>query len=336
LLIVAANNETAADARADELVASAAQAGLLSTYREMARRIEDLEHFGFRDGIAQPRVLGDAPDGKLGAGHFVFGYPRAAGDAPFSPTIDPSGITKNGSLLVFRRLKQDVRVFRQFCADEAHRLAAQWPQLSKERLAALLVGRWPSGAPVKASASQDPGGSPPDDSFDFHDDPDSLSCPFGAHIRKVNPRNGRKDVVEVPRLLRRGIPFGPRFEVDPNAERGLIFLAFQTSIKSQFEFMTQHWMNSPLNPAPGHDLLVGRSEDPRSLKIMGPNGPIEVLDGGQEWIRPAGGAYLFAPSRSGLAKFGTSPASLGWWKARQLFAIASHNVRLAAFGDTVD
>src|SRR5207245_2800913 len=101
----------------------------------------------------------------------------------------------------------------------------------------------------------------PDNNFDFQDDPDARSCPFGAHIRKVNPREGKKDVVEVPRMLRRGIPFGPAFDAAPDENnRGLAFLAFQTSIRSQFEFLTQHWMNSPLNPAPENDLLVGRVE----------------------------------------------------------------------------
>ena len=84
----------------------------------------------------------------------------------------------------------------------------------------------------------------------FQDDPDALSCPFGAHIRKVNPRKGPKDVVDVPRVLRRGIPFGPTFEKAPDTnDRGLAFIAFQTSVKSQFEFVSQHWMNSALNPA---------------------------------------------------------------------------------------
>jgi len=328
LLIVAGNNETAVAGRADALSTSAAVAGLVKAYRETARRIDDHEHFGFRDGISQPTIIGDDPNGTLGPGHFVFGYPKDVGSDPFSPVVDPRGVTDNGSLLVFRRLAQDVRAFRKFCADEAARIAPLWPGLTADHLAALLVGRWPSGAPVKAGQTQDPGGSPPDNAFDFQDDPGARSCPFGSHIRKVNPRSGPKDVVEVPRMLRRGIPFGLPFDVAPDQDdRGLAFLAFQTSVKSQFEFLTQHWMNSALNPARGNDLLVGRSNDIRTMQIEGPGGPIDISAPEMRWILPTGGAYLFAPSRSGLAKFGTPPARLGLWKAQQLWAITFDTIK---------
>lgn len=332
LVIVAANDEQAVVQRADALVASAAAAGLVQTYRETARRIDDREHFGFRDGISQPKIAGYDPDGDIGAGNFIFGYPKEVGSAPYSPVVDPRGITDNGSLLVFRRLAQNVPNFRNYIAREYARISAQWPSLTASHLAALIVGRWPSGAPVKAGQIEDPGGTPPDNAFDFQDDPDARSCPFGAHIRKVNPRNGPKDVVEVPRMLRRGIPFGPTLDTKPDQDdRGLAFLAFQSSIKGQFEFLTQHWMNSALNPARGNDLLVGRSDSPRTMSISGPNGSVEVSAPELQWIVPTGGAYLFAPSRSGLKKFGTPPAPIGLWKLKQFWALTSDSVRTSLF-----
>jgi Dyp-type peroxidase family len=331
LLIVAANNEKAVANRADELSGSAATAGLVTAYRETTRRLDEREHFGFRDGISQPRVLGDDLDGAVGPGNFVFGYPKEAGSDPFWPVVDPRHLTDNGSLLVFRRLAQNVSAFRKFCEEEQARIAPQWPGLTADHLAALLVGRWPSGAPVQAGQTADPGGSPPDNSFDFQDDPGALSCPFGAHIRKVNPREGPKDVVEVPRMLRRGIPFGPPFDAAPDDDRGLAFLAFQTSVKSQFEFLTQHWMNSALNPSRGNDLLVGRADGTRTMHIPGPQGAIEVSAPEKQWIVPTGGAYLFAPSRSGLAKFGTPPAPIGLWKAKQLWAITVDSINSSLF-----
>lgn len=250
------------------------------------------------------------------------------GSEPFSPAIDPRGLTDNGSLLVFRRLAQNVRVFKEFCAKEVARIAPQWPGLSSDHLAALIVGRWPSGAPVKVGDEHDPGGSPPENEFDFHDDPAAMNCPFGTHIRKVNPRSGRKDVVEVPRMLRRGIPFGLAFDVAPdNDDRGLAFLAFQTSLKSQFEFLAQHWMNSSVNPAPESDLLVGRSSRTRVMQIMRPNGRISVHAPAVEWIIPTGGAYFFVPSRSGLEKFGTPPARIGLWKATRLWIVAADSIK---------
>jgi Dyp-type peroxidase family len=322
LLIIGANHENAAEERADGLAASAEKAGLARTYRETARRLDDDEHFGFRDGISQPGVAGFDRRGALGAGHFVFGYPKQPGGDPFSPVIDADGVTDNGSLLVFRRLQQHVERFRDFCAAEASRLAPEWPGLDKDHLAALLVGRWPSGAPAKISESRDPGGSPPDDNFDFHDDPEGQVCPFAAHIRKVNPRNGPKDVVDTPRMLRRGIPFGPRFRDSPETPRGLIFLAFQSSIKAQFEFLTQHWMNSPDKPRPGHDLLVGREDGVRSMTIRGPNGEVTLSHGGEQWITPTGGGYLFAPGRKGLAKLAEPPSLLNFGRVRRLWADA--------------
>lgn len=306
LLIVASNSRDAAQTRAGELIQSASTKGLSESYRETAERIDDLEHFGFRDGVSQPMVIGFDPKGEIEAGHFVFGYPKWAGSPPVRPLQDPRGMVRNGSLLVVRRLKQDVARFRAFCDAEARRIQPQWPDLTPHHLQALIVGRWPQGALVSTAQSNDPGPST-NNGFDFTDDAEGQMCPFGAHIRKVNPRKGPRDVVEVPRLLRRGIPFGPRYEQEPSAERGLLFVSFQTSIVDAFEFLAAKWMNAPEKPAPaaGHDLLVGRSLSTRAFTIKSPQGPIVVSDGGQEWITPTGGAYLFAPSRSGLAKFTT-------------------------------
>ena len=58
LLIVAGNNEGAVGQRANELCQSAAGAGLVVSYRETGRRLDDREQFGFRDGISQPKVIG--------------------------------------------------------------------------------------------------------------------------------------------------------------------------------------------------------------------------------------------------------------------------------------
>jgi len=331
-LIIASNDDGAAASRAQELTAGAATAGMSATYRETLRRLDDREHFGFRDGISQPQVVGFDDVGELRPGNFIFGHPKDADSGPFWPVVDPRGLTDNGSLLVFRRLAQDVAAFRSFCAAEAMRLAPQWPGLTAYHLAALLVGRWPSGTPVAAGQTRDPGQLPPSNDFDFKIDPGGASCPFGAHIRKINPRSGPKDVLEVPRMLRRGVPFGPLYDSAPGADRGLAFLAFQSSVKSQFEFLTQHWMNSALNPGRGNDLLVGRSDgSPRAMQIPGPAGPIQVSAPLADWITPTGGAYLFAPGKSGLAKFGTPPASLGLWKAHQLWAITLDSVKQFLF-----
>ena len=328
-LIVAANDEAAVATRSNELIVAATGAGMTVSWRETARRLDDdSEHFGFRDGISQPSVIGFDSEGTHGAGFFIFGYPKSPGGEPYSPVVDDRKVTDNGSLLVWRRLRQDVTSFRAFCAHAAEMATVNWPTLTGDHLAALLVGRWPSGTPVKAGVSADPAISPPDNSFDFSDDLDAKSCPFGAHIRKVNPRAGPKDVVDIPRMIRRGIPFGRRYDEAPDElERGLIFLAFQSSIKGQFEFLTQHWMNSALKPARGDDLLVGRGDTLRSMAILGPNGPINIPAPAHPWITPSGGAYLFAPSRAGLKKLADPPAPLGLWKAKQLIYMATDRIK---------
>lgn len=333
LLKLAANDETAVQARTDELIVSAQLAGLRLTYREIGRRLPGgAEHFGFRDGISQPDVQGDETQAGIAAGHFVFGYPRRANSPPPQLAQDPRNVTDNGSLLVFRRLAQDVGAFRSFCKSETNRLQAAWPDLSEELLAALVVGRWPSGAPSHPTSKHDPGvvNDTPDNSFDFFGDDGGLSCPFGAHIRKVNPRKGSADVVDVPRLLRRGIPFGPLFDEDPQKERGLLFLAYQSSIQKGFEFISSMWMNSDDRPGPGDDVLIGRPFDSRAMTINRTDGDVSIATAGRQWINPTGGAYLFAPGKRGLAMLASAPAPMAQFSPSLLLARAASGLRLVA------
>jgi len=305
LLTIAANHEAAASTRADELVALARGAGFTQTWRESGYRLEgDKEPFGFRDGLSQPLVIGDSETGDTWPGHFLFGYPVAAGVPPRRHAIDPKGLTQNGSLQVIRRLVQNVSGFHEFCRLEAKRLQHEWPGLTGPWLAALLVGRWPSGALASISASEDPGVA--GNAFDFSDDLNGQSCPVGAHIRKVNPRRGLRDTVDVPRILRRGIPFASQSPTAGDYERGLMFISFQTVLRDQFEFLTQSWMNSPERPhaRAGHDILVGTGRNERRIVIDGPRGPVTVAHSGTHWITATGGAYLFAPGRRGLAILG--------------------------------
>src|SRR6266700_3619418 len=93
------------------------------------------EHFGFRDGISQPVIEGlprtEIPLNIIKAGEFLLGYANEYGlytDRPLlRPALDPRGLLprdssgsgnadlgRNGSYLVFRQLRQDVRAFWQF------------------------------------------------------------------------------------------------------------------------------------------------------------------------------------------------------------------------------
>jgi Dyp-type peroxidase family len=302
-------------------------------WKELGETRSDMpghEHFGFKDGVSQPGVRGlisrapdvplterlllDPPDGQVAfsapgtplvwPGQFVFGYPssdRKTGE-PVPPPPGPPWL-RNGSLLVFRRLRQNVAAFHAFLRAGAGTLAAtqDFPGLTAERLGALLVGRWPSGAPVERSPAEDnealagdplsvndfafaadtpapafrPGAGP-DEAFPrAAADPQGFVCPCAAHIRKVNPRDQDSDKGDAfdtltRRIIRRGIPFGPPLPVPPGGrlpqddgvDRGLHFLCYQTQIVEQFELLQTDWANSTNNPKPnGHDLIIGQSMD---------------------------------------------------------------------------
>lgn len=340
-------------------------------WQEMGETRTDLpghEHFGFKDGVSQPgvrglvsqspdicltrRTLEARPEGEVDfsrpgqpliwPGNFVLGYPytdrndgTAQGPAPLAHDW-----FKNGSFLVFRRLNQNVVGFARFLVQQAEALAKTpgFSGLTPAHLGALLVGRWPSGAPISRSpAVDDPllaDDGEANNDFLFGQDtpaprfrprhsacpfPPALEgtngpiCPHAAHIFKVNPRDLATNVgpdfdTLTRRILRRGIPFGPPL-ADPLAgddgvERGLHFLCYQASITDQFEFLQQNWANSTGGPkAGGHDVIIGQT--PTRVRtidlqaIIGGHQP-ETLTAPTQWIRSTGGGYFFAPSISAV------------------------------------
>ena len=204
---------------------------------------DDKEHFGFHDGIAQPRIAGitKAGSGEIPAGEVVLGYPNAYGKIPLSPTVADAGparehlplqpmdpdaepgcvprrdLGKNGTYVVFRQLEQDVRAFWAFADERAGHDAE-----ARKRLASKMVGRWPNGAPL----TRHPDAEPPvfnaakGNSFYYTSEkfPDRHGerCPVASHIRRTNPRDGMMPnprgsllVADRHRLLRRGRAYGP-------------------------------------------------------------------------------------------------------------------------------
>ena len=329
------------------------------------------EHFGFRDGISQP-----APRGRLGPGpasflsprlvdpaderalrfarpgqplvwpgEFVLGLERQAippdNDlAPLPPDPPIPAWARNGSYLVIRRLRQDVDAFAEFTRKAAAELAQRpgFAGLTAERLAALLVGRWPSGAPlVRAPASDDQElgaddfasndfgyanahpptplragvDHPPDRFAAAVADGNGAICPVAAHVRKVNPRDQGTDIGG-PRatlrrfILRRGLPFGGG--PDETGDRGLMFACYQASIDRQFEFLIQDWVNQvkkPTGEPGGHDLLIAQAQSRESGRmrravLVGSDGSEATIEADTEWVIPTGGGYFFAPSISAV------------------------------------
>src|ERR1700722_9394616 len=178
----------------------------------------DIEPFGFADGISQPvfdwdlvRTPGTKADraftNRIALGEILLGYyneygfradspKRAPGDRnaallnPGAGDASANDLGRNGSYLVFRQLAQDVRGFWRWVGGEAERVG-----VDPAALAEAMVGRRMNGAPLPDNkAGPDlPGGYAADpgvNGFVFDADPDGLSCPIGAHIRRANPRTG--------------------------------------------------------------------------------------------------------------------------------------------------
>ena len=242
---------------------------------------------GPRNGGRAARSSRAARRGRAGAvrspgqeliwpGHFVFGYPSRNPDNPRvkGPVANAgddatSEFARNGSLLVYRRLAQDVAAIpgflRRFCAPRRRSAQAAGPHRGQMAL--------------RPADRRDPGDPPPDHSypvyneFTFLGDRMQHRCPLSAHIRKVNPRLGGSDLDNaVPRLLRRGVPFGPKYEegeqVAPPGGRGLAFLAYQSSIRHQFGAIITEWVNNSTAPnnGGGQDFLIGQIPDPVSAQ----------------------------------------------------------------------
>src|SRR6266567_4560687 len=166
------------------------------------------EHFGFSDGIAQPGIAGFHPDtpahNTVAAGEFILGYPNAYGQYTprplVPPTGDPAGILpvapddsgqhymgKNGSYLVFRQLSQDVGAFWRFIDAHTRSQDGSGQLEARLKLAAKMVGRWPSGAPLVKAPHADAPALGKDNDFLYYgsDDPHGFKCPIGAHIRRT-------------------------------------------------------------------------------------------------------------------------------------------------------
>jgi Dyp-type peroxidase family len=212
----------------------------------------------------------------------------------------------DGSYLVIRELLQNVGDFWRSMDDAAAKLGCD-----RQSMAARVVGRNLGGDPLRPDGIVPKEGGQPANDFGYREaDALGLGCPIGSHIRRANPRDSLAPTTgEGPlflyvsnrhRILRRGRKFGPPYKKDAqadkkdaHAERGLLFIAINTDIARQFEFIQQTWM---LNPYFGRlydeiDPLVGREG---SFTV--PSKPVGSRVDLTSYIQLAGGDYFFLPS----------------------------------------
>jgi Dyp-type peroxidase family len=257
------------------------------------------EHFGFRDGISNPAVAdaGDAADDPelIAPGDVFLGRRNSRDDTVGPQWQEP--LFKDGSFLVLRKLAQDVVALDDALARAAE-APAQEPR-SAAQLGALLMGRQQDGTPLVSHAGPN--------AFDFQDDPDGAQCPMFSHVRRINPRDQGSTV---PRLVRRGMSWGPAYSPETaNQRRGLLFQGYNASIPEQFEVL-QRWLSGGNRTAPYSDLSdpitgVPQPGQPRRYRLA--NGdPVDL--GEQPFVLLDWGLYLFVPSRAGLAEILSAPS----------------------------
>ena len=289
------------------------------------------------------------------------------------PGDDPGGILplaenapgkkdlgRNGTYLVLRDLSQDAPAFWQFINEQAAR-----DRKDRDTVAAATVGRVPFDIPtipsdtnvvandrpkrtippgvpiVPLSGDAIPGVGPdPEDirlnQFTFHNDVDGAACPYGAHIRRANPRNadlpegtrgvfarlirilgyGREnphdDLIastRFHRILRRGREYVLETDEggDRVVQRGLRFICLNANISRQFEFIQAAWLANPKfegldegDPLVANRMPLSTGRPTDTFTRPQPSGLCRRVATLPQFVHVRGGAYFFMPGISAL------------------------------------
>ncbi|KAG8755866.1 hypothetical protein FRC11_005722, partial [Ceratobasidium sp. 423] len=195
------------------------------------------EHFGYKDGISQPSLRGIAyplrGQIEVDPGVVIMGY--RGGPVPARPEW-----TKDGTMMVFRKLEQSVVLFGKYLKDNGPRWKGFFPggkeaankldpplrpDEAEELFGARLLGRRKSGAPLTLAPIRDDrilaDGPKRNNKFDYAVKnvpgvspltPSDYYRPFTAHTRKTTPRNldpyVARNYLESGSIIRAGIPYG--------------------------------------------------------------------------------------------------------------------------------
>jgi Dyp-type peroxidase family len=223
------------------------------------------------------------PDGT-GKAHAVeyFGFrdgvnqPKRPPEHGYDPVLRaaPHGLLKDATFLVARQLRQDPEGFWDNIKDRANVLGE-----SPQRLAEAIVGRGMDGAQLNDRA-----------------------CSFHSHVRRANPKVD-STAFRNPELARRGLSY--LRERDGNFERGLMFLAFNADIESQFEFIQRNWIqggNQVGLSSSDRDVLSGlaKSETSAGDACFFAKESSKTLTFTQPFVELEWGIYLYFPAEHAL------------------------------------
>jgi Dyp-type peroxidase family len=284
--------------------------------QDFGQQPDDLNPLGYRDGIDQPAIEGSgvAPlpgQGRpIKAGEFILGYPGESG--ALLPAPEPDVLGRNGTFVGLRKYQTLVGAFNRFLREHSE------TEAERALLAAKLVGRWRSGAPLAlAPEVDDPAlGRDPqrNNAFSYADDPHGLHTPPGSHIRRMNPRDAHLALltdVHVHRIIRRGTTYGPPYDPDAVSEqddlvpRGAYFLFMSAKAMATIEFLQQEWVNAGNFVGMGdeRDPIIGLQDEGATFTV--PRAPVRRrVHGISTFNVLRGGEYFFMPSLSALRWLG--------------------------------
>ena len=283
--------------------------GITAIWRQDCHALPtETEPFGFRDGISHPAIEGSGIAGTnphekpLKAGEFVLGYTDEMGG---TQKTEPEILGRNGTYIVFRKLHQRVAAFRNFVKANSKDAG------DEELLAAKMMGRWRSGAPLALCPLHDHpelGADPKrNNAFLYEaDDPAGMKTPAGSHIRRTNPRDASiAGVGKIHRMIRRGTAYGPLLPEgvleDDGADRGLIFAFVGAHLGRQFEFVQSQWINDGVFIGAGDDKdpVTGSGADGVNFTV--PRKPLRKrFQGIPQFVVTRGGEYGFMPGLRAL------------------------------------
>ena len=224
------------------------------------------------------------------------------------PMPQPDVLGRNGTFVGLRKYQSRVGTFNRFLREHAQ------TEQERELLAAKLVGRWRSGAPLTLAPDRDDpelGADPRrNNDFTYAADPDGRQVPLGSHMRRMNPRDTKLAIltdVNIHRIIRRSTTYGAPYDPDAispqddETPRGLYFIFISAKAMATLEFLQQEWINNGnfMSLGDERDPNVGLQEDGATFTI--PQEPVRRRIHGIETFNVLrGGEYFFMPSLSAL------------------------------------